>query len=359
MFVTSINNYSRKDKMFSKESIATEVNIISVGDIFIHQSVLDAVYDNKRKLYDFDPCFEQVTPYLKNVDIATAWFGGVLDSVGTYTGYPSFKTPQSLALAMKNTGFDIVFRTNHTMDYGESGLRKTTTILNKYGIEQIGAYLTETESRNIYVFKKDNLKISFLSYTYGMNDIPVPKLWMVNFIDAEKIKDDITRAKLISDFIIVALHFGEEYQRYPNLNQKQLTEQIIKYGANLIIGSHPHVIQPVDLINNKVYVAYSLGNFFCGQRMQYCDAGVMLKYTVAKEKDSTYLKQITYIPTWNAKYYEKDNYQFKIIPITHSTVISKENYPYLSDDNLKRMKQVFRESVEHIDKPFINFVCQD
>ncbi|MBS4015065.1 MAG: CapA family protein [Candidatus Latescibacteria bacterium] len=346
-----------KNQVLSDEFHSSTITIISVGDIFIHQSVLDAVYDKQSKSHDFSPYFQEVAADLQNADLATCWFGGVLDSVGTYTGYPSFKSPQALAQTMKNAGFDIAFRTNHTMDYGEKGLRTTTAIFNKYNIEQIGAYISEEQSRKIYVYEKDSLKVSFLSYTYGMNGIPIPKAWMVNLIDTVKIKQDIEQAKLISDFVIVALHFGEEYQRYPNQNQKRLVGKIEQYGANLIIGSHPHVIQPVERINN-IYIAYCLGNFFCGQRMRYCDAGVMLKYTIVKEKDSVYLKEISYIPTWNAKYLEQNQYRFKILPITKNTVIDKENYPFLSDDNLKRMRQAYDETVEHLDKPGLNFICQ-
>jgi poly-gamma-glutamate synthesis protein (capsule biosynthesis protein) len=330
---------------------------MSVGDIFIHQSVLDAVYDKNSRFHDFSPCFQEVASYLQNTDLATCWFGGVMDSVGAYTGYPSFKSPQSLAQAMNSVGFDIAFRTNHTMDYGEKGLRTTTKILKKFNIEQIGAYITEQESKNIYVFSKNDLTVSFISYTYGMNDIPIPKPWMVNSIDTLKIKNDIEQAKLISDFVVVALHFGEEYQRYPNQSQKRLVDKIERYGADLIIGSHPHVIQPVERINN-IYVAYCLGNFFCGQRMRYCDAGVMLKYSITKEKDSTYLKNITYIPTWNAKYFAQSQYRFKILPITKQTIINKDNYPFLSDENLKRMQQAYQETVEHLDKSGLNFTCQ-
>jgi poly-gamma-glutamate synthesis protein (capsule biosynthesis protein) len=122
----------------------------------------------------------------------------------------------------------------------------------------------------------------------------------------------------------------------------------------LIIGSHPHVIQPVEKVNN-IYVAYSLGNFFCGQRMQYCDAGVILKYTITKNQDSTYLKHISYIPTWNAKYLEQGNYKFKILSITKGSDITKEHFPYLSNDNIERMKQAFQETVEHINNPDIDF----
>jgi poly-gamma-glutamate synthesis protein (capsule biosynthesis protein) len=191
-----------------------------------------------------------------------------------------------------------------------------------------------------------------------MNDIPIPKSWMVNLIDTLKIREDILSAKKISDFAIIALHFGTEYERYPNREQKQLVQKIIGYGANMIIGSHPHVIQPVDKIDN-VFIAYSLGNFLCGQRMQFCDAGMMLKYTIVKHEDSTYLEQISYIPTWTAKYEENNYYKFKILLLTDVEMTNKEKYLYLSDDNLSRMKQVFNETTTHINNPQINFIIKE
>ncbi|MCS7250624.1 MAG: CapA family protein [candidate division WOR-3 bacterium] len=308
-----------------------EIKIISVGDIFIHESVLKSVYQKENESYNFYFCFEEVEPYLKKVDIATCWFGGVLDTIGPYTGYPCFKT--------------------------------STKILKKYNLIQIGAYISEEESKEIYIFEKDDIKISFLSYTYGTNGIPIPKPWMVNFIDLEKIKKDIEKAKRISDFVIVALHFGEEYERYPNKEQKRIVREIIKFGADMIIGSHPHVIQPVEMIeidNKKVFVAYSLGNFFCGQRKRYTDTGIMLKYTIDKKENKIFLKEVSYLPCWIAKYKTKEGDKFKILPIKKSLKLYKEGkINYLSKENILRMEEALKETIEHIDNPKINFLCED
>jgi len=144
-------------------------------------------------------------------------------------------------------------------------LRTTTKILKEDSLIQIGAYISEEESKEFYIFEKNGIKIGFLSYTYGTNGIPIPKPWMVKLIALEETKKDIEKARPLCDFIIVALHFGIEYERYPNKEQKKIVKKICEMGADMIIGSHPHVIQPVEFIevdNRKIFVAYSLGNFF-------------------------------------------------------------------------------------------------
>jgi len=342
------------------EEKVTSITIASVGNIFIHKSVLEAVWQPKDKTYDFFSPFTEVLPYLKESDLTTAWLGGALDTSGPYTGYPLFKSPEDLAEAMKDVGFDIVFRTNHTLDYGAKGLENTTAILKRYGIKQIGAYISEEESKEIPVYEKDSLRIAFLSYTYGTNGIPIPKPWMVNLIDTTKIKEDIKRAKEVSDFIIVALHFGIEYQRRPNQEQKRIVSTLAENGADLIIGSHPHVIQPVELLttNNgkKVYVAYSLGNFFCGQRMRFTDTGMILRYRIEKKNGKIDLKEIKYLPTWIAKYKKEGRYQFKILPIKKALKEYEESkLEYLRRENYERMKSAYQETISHIDNPAIGF----
>lgn len=340
-----------------------EVKIISVGDVFIHKSILNSVYNAEDKSYNFAFCFEQIKPYLDSVDLGTAWFGGVLDTIGPYTGYPCFKTPKELAYTLKNAGFDILFRTNHTLDYGFKGLKTTTKILKDTGLVQIGAYITEEESKEIHIFEKNGIRIAFLSYTYGMNEIPIPKPWMIKLIDLEEIKKDIDKAKPVCDFIIVALHFGIEYERFPNKQQKRLVRQIAEMGADMIIGSHPHVIQPVEVIEldeRKIFVAYSLGNFFCGQRKQYTDTGIMLKYIIARDSNTTYLKDIKYIPTYVAKYKVDDTYKFKILPIEKSIKLySQDSLKYIGKKNYERMVSAFKETVDHIDNPEINFTKEE
>ncbi|MFH1608971.1 MAG: CapA family protein [Patescibacteria group bacterium] len=339
----------------------TEAVIISVGDIFIHQSNLDSAFDKKTNTYNFDDTFLPVANYFQEADFSTAWLGGVIDTKGPYTGYPSFKSPVSLVETLKNIGLDAVFRTNHTLDFGTKGFETTTKILEENNINQIAAHTTEENSKNIFVYQKDNLKIAFLGYIYGMNGIPIPKTWMINLIDLEKIEADIKKAKEQSDFIVVALHFGNEYERFPSQWQKNIVQKIADFGADMIIGSHPHVLQPTDIIttldNRKVFVAYGLGNFFCGQRQHYTDSGIMLKYTIEKIGEETKLKEINYIPTWVAKYKENNKYQFKILPSKKYLDLYTQNQAsFLSLENYKHLLETYQETIKHLNNLEIGFI---
>ena len=341
-------------------STTTEATIISVGDIFLHTNNLSAAYNSKTKTYNFDSAFSEVENYFKSADVSTAWLGGVMSTSGPYTGYPSFKSPAALVDTLGKIGLDVAYRTNHTMDFGIKGLNATTEILQKNNINQVAGYATEEASKEIFVYQKNDLKISFLGYIYGMNGLPIPKKWMINLIDLKKIENDIKIAKTKSDFVVIALHFGNEYERYPNKWQKETAQKVADFGADLIIASHPHVLQPVDTLTakdgRKVYVAYGLGNFYCGQRFKYTDAGVILKYTVEKTAGKTTLKNISYIPTWVAEYKENSKTQYKILPSQKYLELYKSGQAkFLSVTNYNRLKQTYEETVKHLDNSKIGF----
>ncbi len=183
---------------------------------------------------------------------------------------------------------------------------------------------------------------------------------MVNLIDTNKIKEDLKRAKELADFIIAALHFGEEYQRFPKEYQKTIVYFVAENGADLIIGSHPHVIQPVELLTTKdkkkVYVAYSLGNFFCGQRKRFTDTGIILKYQISGKRGKAELKAINYLPVWIGKYQINGKYHFKIFPLKKSLRLYEEGkLKFLTAKEYQRMKEADKETVSHIDNPKIGF----
>lgn len=340
-----------------------EVVVISAGDIFLHKMILKA-HGNGRNRFEFKSCFELVRPYLSTADFATAWFEGALDRNPPYTGYPRFKSPAEIATAVKDAGIDILLPSNHVLDLGNEGLMRTIAILDSLGILHPGAYLSEEESKKILIVEKDSIKIAFLSYTYGTNNLPIPQPFMVNLIDSIEMKNDIFRAKKIADFIVVALHFGKQYQRQPDKFQKEVARQVAGYGADLIVGSHCHVVQPAELIEvkedglvKKVFVEYCVGNFLCNQRAKYRDIGIMLRYVIEKDfdKDSTYLKEIRYIPIWISRLRMKKAIRYKIVPVMRAInkwekgewrdVIKKHDY--------KRLKNELMAIENHIDDSVI------
>lgn len=307
-------------KRISNEEISyiSYIKISSVGDIFLHESNIKT---GKTKTgYDFSFSFEDVAPVLRKSDITTCWLGAVYDTIGPYTGYPLFKSPAQLLTALKESGFDIMLRTNHTMDYYEDGLMSTTELMKKNNLIQLGAFITKEESKEIYIIKKDSLDIALLSYTYGLNGLMPKYSWEVAMIDTAKIGMEIKRAAELSDFVIVFLHYGTEYSREPDKFQKRIARFCAESGAGIIIGSHPHVIEPIETIltkdNRIVYSAYSLGNFFCGQRKRYTDCGMILSFYIEKSARTNFLaevKSISYTPTYVNKYFENGDLKYKII----------------------------------------------
>jgi len=339
----------------------TEAVIISVGDIFMHDTNISAGYDKTTQKYNFDSVFSATKKYFQEADVSTTWLGAVYSPKGPYLGYPLFKSPVELIDTLQNIGLDVAYRTNHTMDFGTKGLDETSQILKDRNINQIAGYATEEESKEIYVYQKDDLKISFLGYIYGMNGLPIPEPWMINLIDLEKIKTDIAKAKTQSDFVVVALHFGNEYERFPNKWQKETAQQIADFGADMIIGSHSHVIQTADVITasdgRKVFVDYGLGNFYCDQREKYTDAGMILRYTIEKVDGKAALKDVSYVTTSVARYKENGRTQFKVLPSKEYIKLYEEKKAdFLSVDNYNRLKQTYKETVEHLDNPGIGFM---
>jgi len=295
------------------------VKVSCVGDVFLHDSNIESA--ERSGGYSFEGIFDEVAGVLSNADIASCWLGGVFDSLGPYKGYPLFKSPPQILDVLKESGFDLMLRTNHTMDYGREGLETTTEEIRRRGLLQLGAFLTENESRRIFVLTKDSLSVAFLSYTYGLNGMPTENGWEVALIDTAKIGEDIRSADALSDFVVVFLHYGTEYSIEPSAYQKRIARFCAEAGAGIIIGSHPHVIEPVDTIITKdgrlVYSAYSLGNFYCGQRKERTESGMILSFIIEKSNRTKFnaeVKSVSYKPTYVRKFVnEEGNVKFKVV----------------------------------------------
>jgi poly-gamma-glutamate synthesis protein (capsule biosynthesis protein) len=290
-------------------------SLSAIGDVLIHDRVYNPAYIGNGK-YNFVPHLKQVKPYLEKADITVANQESMIG--GTKIGlssYPSFNSPHEVGDALKHSGVDIVtLANNHTLDRGEDAIQSAITYWNKIGLDYTGSYVSAEDQRRIRIIEKNGIIFSFLAYTYGTNGIKTPndKQYLVNLIDENKIKKDISSAKGISDVVVVSLHFGKEYQRLPNEEQIQLAKQLAQAGADIIIGHHPHVLQPMEWIKRedgrRSIVAYSLGNFFSGQTGDYKDIGGIMQIKVDKivKNDETIitLKEPSFIPTFvDSNYY--------------------------------------------------------
>jgi poly-gamma-glutamate capsule biosynthesis protein CapA/YwtB (metallophosphatase superfamily) len=271
---------------------AAEVRIVATGDIMAHMGNIKAA--QKVDGYDFAKFFSQeVIDLLSSGDLVIGnletRFAGAKRG---YTGYPAFNAPDELARDLKKIGFNfLTTANNHTLDRGVSGIVQTNHVLSEYGFAHTGSYSNLSESSSITVKSINGIKIAVLAYTYGTNGIKLPKgsEFMVNYLDKDKLFRDIELAKLMSDFIVVCVHWGEEYAFKQNSHQTQLAQKMFKAGVGLIIGHHPHVVQGFNntLIRTdnghvKKSVAYSLGNFISGQTMAHTNEGAILSVSISK-----------------------------------------------------------------------------
>ncbi|MDO5520552.1 MAG: CapA family protein [bacterium] len=283
-----------------------EASLLAVGDDLIHTQVISS---GKRSdgSYNFDHLYQNLKQEISSADIAVVNQETVLGgkSLG-YSGYPAFNSPTEVGDALVKAGFDVVLQaTNHSMDKGEKGMQNTLDYWKtKKGITVLGANETKKEQDTVKVVEKNGIKIAMLNYTYGLNGLPLPadRKYMVNLLDEKKIKKDVAQAKQISDFVVVFVHWGTEYEYEPDSQQKKYTDVFAEAGVDLVIGSHPHVVEPVKWVTSsnghKMLVYYSLGNFVSGQSEAPRMLGGLAKVIIHKDADGkTSIKDASITPT--------------------------------------------------------------
>lgn len=270
-------------------SVTEKITIGAIGDILMHDRVYKYAYNGHR--YNFDPLFADVKSLLKKPDILTANQESTLGGLKLgLSSYPTFNSPHEVADALVHTGVDIVSTANnHSLDKGEKGIDSEAKYLNSIGLPHVGSFIDEEDREKLRILNKNGIKIAFLAYTYGTNGIPIPddKDFLVNLINRDIMKDEIHRAKKVADVVVMSIHWGNEYQRFPTDEQKNLAQFLADEGADIIFGSHPHVLQPMDWIRTKdgrkAFVVYSLGNFISGQSGNYKDIGGMATIDISKQ----------------------------------------------------------------------------
>ena len=253
-----------------------------------HDSQIASAYDAKKKTYDYSPCFRLVKPYVDSVDLAIGNLELTLAGP-PYTGYPQFGSPDALGATLKDMGFDVlVTANNHCVDRGRKGLERTIMMLDSFEIAHTGTFVDSLARVNEspLIIEKNGFKLAILNYTYGTNGLPVTRPNIVNHLDTAVMRNDLMEAKQARpDAIIVFTHWGLEYQSLPAKKEKDLTEFCFKHGAQMVIGAHLHVLQPMEWRKEKnQFVAYSLGNYISGQRKRYTDGGAMAYLELQKNQ---------------------------------------------------------------------------
>lgn len=339
-----------------RDSLST-LNISVVGDLMCH-SVQFNYARVEADSFDFSGVFREVKKYLSTSDFTLGNLETVLAGKSkNYSGYPFFNTPNAFLDAIKDAGFDLlVTANNHALDQGEKGVLRTIKKINEIGINYTGTFTSQKDRDSIRIFDLKNTRFAVLAYTFSTNDVPIPKgkNYLINMIDFDLIKKDIKNArKKGAEIVLVHFHYGDEYKRLPVPYQKKVVNKTIEFGADIIIGGHPHVIQPVDYFKTDSakldtgFVAYSMGNFISNQRWRYSDAGLILSIQFVKNRntDSIYIKNVSYIPTWVFKGMTSKGKEYIILP--KGIDESDSTYSFLSKKDFEKMNEAF-EDTEYI-----------
>jgi poly-gamma-glutamate synthesis protein (capsule biosynthesis protein) len=336
------------------------ITISVVGDIMCHAPQFEYARIGKDS-FDFNPTFRMVSERLSKSDFTFGNLETVFAGLkAKYSGYPQFNSPSDLADALKNAGFDLLTTSNnHSLDRGEIGIRKTIDELKNRGISYNGTFVSQADRDSIRIINIRGIVIAFLAYSYGTNGNPIPsgKSYLINMIDFDLIRKDIGKAKLLKpDLVLVHYHFGQEYQREPNQYQQEVVAKTIEMGADIIIGGHPHVLQPVKFIESSqsvfdsVFVAYSLGNFISNQQWRYSDAGGVLTLSISKNiyDKSIKLSEVEFIPTWVFKGKSDNKNEYVILPSISS--MNDTSINYLNKSQFKKMKESVSDTKEVMTK---------
>ena len=338
------------------------VDIISLGNLIIHQSQIDGA--KQENSYDFSPSFQYIKKMILDSDISRGILEGTLAGCEP-SGYPFFNSPDEVVDALKDTGIDIInYANNHIYDYEDVGLQRTIDVTKEKGLDVLGVKSTE-EEKNYLVKEVNGIKIGFLAYVFETSMINGHKtinsnilstysenlINTFNYNDLEsfykKIENEISAMKSEGvEFIITSMHWGEEYNTYIEASQNEIAKRLNKLGVDIILGGHPHVIQPYEIMRNEsghsTFVIYSQGNSLSNQSEQEIgvaesEDGIMIKFTLEKKDGNVSLKEYKIIPTWVYKE-EKVNgtYYHKIIPVEEALADPKKYG--ISSDVYERVK---------------------
>ena len=332
------------------------ITISAVGDLMVHSTQFKYAHVENDS-FNFKPVFK----YVKNIFDKSDFVIGNLETVigGSkmgYSGYPLFNSPVDFLDGIKYAGFDLVsFANNHSLDRGVNGLKNTPENLNLKNIHYTGAHLNEREKDSLKIYTVNEISFAILGYSYGSNQNPLTEKnnFHFNFINAEKIKKEIKRYREAgTDIIIMFYHFGNEYQKSASPYQIDVVNDALNFGADVIIGCHPHVPQPIEIRSSKysnidsVVVAYSLGNFISNQRWRYSDGGPILNITIEKNHVPRKFKLVSVdvIPTWVFKGETEKGSEYIIFP---SQLTSKDfEIEYFSNSDYSEMNQSFNDISE-------------
>ena len=365
------NSVDEKEQEAIENEEIKYIDIVSLGNLIIHQSQINGAKNENG--YDFSPSFQYIKEMVSEADISLGILEGALAG-GEPTGYPIFNSPDEVIDSLRDTGIDVVnYANNHIYDYDDEGLQRTIEITKEKGLDVLGVKSTE-EEKSYLVKEVDGVKIGFASYvfetaavngykTINSNPVSINSENLINtfnYNDLEsfynRIASEISAMKAEGvEFIIASMHWGEEYNTYIEATQNEIAKKLNELGVDIILGGHPHVIQPYEIICNEsghsTFVIYSQGNSLSNQSEQEIgvaesEDGIMIKFTLEKKDGNVSLKEYKIIPTWVYKEEKGDGtYYHKIIPVEEA-LANPEEYGINSDvyarleNSLNRTKSI-------------------
>ncbi len=317
------NNYEEKnvalthnrEVFLSERNYHSTAEIGAIGDILLHDKVYEDADTGSG--YDFSDMFAPVKDMLSNPDFTIANQESIAagSDLGL-SGYPTFNSPYEISDTLKDVGIDLVtLANNHSLDKGEKGILRAIEYYNKIDMPYVGIHKNEEDAKQDRIMNVNGITIGFLSYTYGTNGIPIPdgKDYLVNYLDGKKVSQNIKDLRDKVDLILINAHWGQEYQRKPSDEQRKMAKLMSDAGADIIIGHHPHVLQPIEWIESnqkKTLVVYSLGNFISAQKNDYKDIGGMVTISVRKEWSAkgteTEVTNVNFSPTYVTNQNDRD-----------------------------------------------------
>ncbi|MDM0959575.1 CapA family protein [Clostridium perfringens] len=354
-----------KKGFFNRFSLGRKVNISAVGDIILHDEQIWSAYNEENKAYDFMNNFKYVKNFIEKSDIAYGTIEGTYagEEIG-YSGYPNYNGPDSMIDALKDTGFDIInVATDHSLDKGVEGASKTG--------EKIDKEMTSIGNKKYIIKKVKGIEIGFTSYTYEskegeLNGHKIPEDMNLNTFSYNKLDKELEEMKALveemknegAEFIVFGMHWGVEYKTEPSKYQVKIAEALNEYGVDLILGSNPHVVQPIEEIEgedgNKTLVAYSLGNFISNQRLETMGDrrtadGVILNLTLDKSRKGVKIEKWDYTPTWVYKIpRENKKSDYYILPVEET--LNSEEGKKLDQETLNQLNKSLEATKSIVEK---------
>lgn len=350
----------------------TSARIMANGDLLYH----DIVYISAKKAdgtYDFHENFEYVKPWLKQADLVLGDFEGTVNKDHYLAGYPLFNAPGEVMDAIKDAGYQVLdLAHNHILDSQIEGVVSTADAIEKAGMTPVGVYTHEPRDKAPIVIKEVNgIKVAILAYSYGFNGIEqnISKEDYNRYLsdlDEDKMKAEIERAEKEADITVIMPQMGVEYQIEPTEEQKKLYHKMIDWGADIIFGGHPHVVEPAETVEkdgDKKLIIYSMGNFISNQRIEtmqdvetakWTERGVLMDVTIKKKSGKTTIETAKAHPTWVSRTpkggYSPEGYPLYLYQtyILEDFIEGGKYRSQLDEATKERIDTAYKEMNEHV-----------